>query len=39
MVLFARGAGDAGIRAVKSAPEFVATRERVLSLIWQMAEG
>lgn len=37
-VPFARGMGDAGIRATKSAPEFVAMRERVLSLIWQMAE-
>ena len=35
---FARGMGDAGIRAIKSAPDFVAMREQVLSLIWQMAE-
>ncbi len=37
-VPFARGAGDASIRTVKSAPDFVAMREQVLSLIWQMAE-
>jgi taurine transport system ATP-binding protein len=37
-VPFARGMADAGIRAVKSDPEFVAMRERVLSLIWAMSE-
>ena len=35
---FARGMSEAGIRTVKSAPDFVAMREQVLSLIWQMAE-
>lgn len=33
---FARRAGDRDIRAIKSSPEFVATRERVLALIWSM---
>ncbi len=37
-VPFARDMADAGIRAVKSDPDFVATRERVLSLIWGMRE-
>jgi ABC-type taurine transport system ATPase subunit len=32
---FARQAAERDIRAVKSSPEFVALRERVLSLIWQ----
>jgi ABC-type taurine transport system ATPase subunit len=34
---FARRAGDRDIRAIKARPEFVAMRERVLSLIWAMA--
>lgn len=34
---FARQAGDRDIRAIKASPEFVAMRERVLSLIWAMA--
>ena len=38
-VRFARDMAEDGIRAVKSDPEFVAVRERVLSLIWQMGEG
>ncbi len=37
-VPFARERGDASIRAVKSSPDFVAMRERVLSLIWSMGE-
>ncbi len=37
-VPFARDMADAGIRAVKSNLDFVATRERVLSLIWGMRE-
>ena len=36
---FARRAREGESRAVKSAPDFVAMRERVLSLIWQSAEG
>lgn len=32
---FARSHADRNIRAVKSSPEFVAFRERVLSLIWK----
>jgi len=37
---FARQQGERDIRAIKSSAEFVAMRERVLSLIWQMpAEG
>ncbi|MGC8468759.1 MAG: ABC transporter ATP-binding protein [Acetobacteraceae bacterium] len=36
-VPFARQAGDRDIRAIKGSPDFVATRERVLSLIWGMA--
>jgi ABC-type taurine transport system ATPase subunit len=35
-VPFARERADASIRAVKSSPDFVAARERVLSLIWGM---
>jgi ABC-type taurine transport system ATPase subunit len=35
-VPFAREAADADIRAVKSSPDFIAARERVLSLIWGM---
>ena len=35
---FARQEGNRDIRAIKSSPEFVATRERVLSLIWQSPE-
>ena len=35
---FARARADASIRAVKASPDFVAMRERVLSLIWSMAE-
>jgi ABC-type taurine transport system ATPase subunit len=31
---FARRAGDRDIRAIKSSPDFVAVRERVLGLIW-----
>ena len=37
-VPFARDMADAGIRVVKSNPDFVAMRERVLSLIWAMSE-
>jgi ABC-type taurine transport system ATPase subunit len=37
-VPFARNDDGRDIRAVKSSPEFVALRERVLSLIWQTAE-
>jgi taurine transport system ATP-binding protein len=36
---FARGHAAEGIRAVKSRPDFVAAREEVLSLIWEMAEN
>ena len=37
---FARKAGERDIRAIKSSVDFVAVRERVLSLIWQVpAEG
>ncbi len=35
---FARGHAAEGIRAVKSRPDFVTERERVLSMIWEMAE-
>ncbi len=38
-VPFARDMADAGIRVVKSNPDFLAMRERVLSLIWAMSEG
>jgi ABC-type taurine transport system ATPase subunit len=34
---FAAQSGDRDIRAIKSSPEFVAMRERVLSLIWGMS--
>jgi taurine transport system ATP-binding protein len=34
---FARGMADRDIRTVKSDADFVALKERVLSLIWQMA--
>ena len=37
-VPFAREMADQSIRAVKSDPAFVAQREHVLSLIWQMAD-
>jgi taurine transport system ATP-binding protein len=37
-VPFARQAGDRDIRAIKSSAEFVATREKVLGLIWRMAQ-
>lgn len=37
-VPFARDMADAGIRAMKSDPDFVATPERVLLLIWGMRE-
>jgi taurine transport system ATP-binding protein len=37
-VPFARQAGDRDIRAIKANPDFVATRERVLGLIWSMAQ-
>jgi ABC-type taurine transport system ATPase subunit len=37
-VPFARQAGDRDIRAIKSSADFVATREKVLGLIWRMAE-
>jgi ABC-type taurine transport system ATPase subunit len=33
---FATQQGERDIRAIKSSPEFVAMRERVLSLIWGM---
>jgi ABC-type taurine transport system ATPase subunit len=33
---FARQQGERDIRAIKSSPEFVAMREKILSLIWQM---
>jgi ABC-type taurine transport system ATPase subunit len=33
---FARQQGDRNIRAIKSSPEFVAMRERILSMIWEM---
>lgn len=33
---FARQAGERNIRSIKSSPEFVAMRERILSLIWEM---
>jgi len=36
---FARGHAAEGIRKVKSRPDFVAAREEVLSLIWEMAES
>jgi taurine transport system ATP-binding protein len=36
---FARHDAERDIRAVKSSPEFVAVRERVLSLIWQTADA
>ena len=35
---FARGHAAEGIRAVKSRPDFIAAREEVLSLIWQMTD-
>ena len=35
---FARGHAAEGIRSVKSRPDFVAAREEVLSLIWQMGD-
>jgi NitT/TauT family transport system ATP-binding protein/taurine transport system ATP-binding protein len=35
---FARDSGADSIRAVKSRPDFVAARERVLSLIWAMGD-
>ena len=38
-VPFARTMADESIRVVKSNPDFVAVREQVLSLIWQMGEG
>ena len=34
---FARGHAGEGIRAVKSRPDFVVEREKVLSMIWDMA--
>ena len=37
-VPFARQGGDRDIRAIKSNPDFVATREKVLGLIWGMAD-
>jgi ABC-type taurine transport system ATPase subunit len=36
---FARQEGDRDIRAIKSSPDFVALREKVLGLIWGMSEG
>jgi taurine transport system ATP-binding protein len=36
---FATRSGDRDIRAIKSSPEFVAMRERVLSLIWGMSKA
>lgn len=33
---FARQQGDRDIRAIKASAEFVATRERILSMIWEM---
>jgi ABC-type taurine transport system ATPase subunit len=38
-VPFARTMADAGIREVKSRADFVAMRERVLQLIWQMGDS
>jgi taurine transport system ATP-binding protein len=38
-VPFARTMADESIRVVKSNPDFVAVREQVLSLIWQMGEA
>ena len=38
-VPFARTMADESIRSVKSNPDFVAMRERVLSLIWQMGDA
>ncbi|WP_426959524.1 ABC transporter ATP-binding protein [Muricoccus radiodurans] len=35
---FARGAAEENIRTVKSRPDFIALRERVLSLIWGMED-
>jgi taurine transport system ATP-binding protein len=35
---FARRSDGRGIREIKASPEFVKVRERVLSLIWRMAE-
>ena len=37
-VPFARDYAAESIRAVKSRPDFVAAREEVLALIWQMGE-
>jgi taurine transport system ATP-binding protein len=36
---FARERADESIRAIKASPDFVAMRERVLSLIWSMGEA
>jgi ABC-type taurine transport system ATPase subunit len=36
---FARQQGERDIRAIKSSPDFVAMRERILSLIWQMPDA
>jgi ABC-type taurine transport system ATPase subunit len=33
---FARQQGERDIRAIKSSPEFVAMREKILSMIWQL---
>ncbi|MFI5011407.1 MAG: ABC transporter ATP-binding protein [Hyphomicrobiales bacterium] len=36
---FARQQGERDIRAIKSSPEFVAMRERILSMIWQLPDA
>jgi len=36
---FARQQGERDIRAIKSSPQFIAMREQVLALIWQMEDA